>query len=329
LNQKLLQFIIGIIVVVLGSSTLFFLSQNNAAETIILATTTSTDNSGLLDYIHPIMTEDTGINIDVVAVGTGAALEYAKGGLADVVIVHAHSLEDEFIQEGYGIHRIDLMFNDFIIVGPPSDPANLKGKSNASEVFSLLYLSRENITFVSRGDNSGTHVKELTQWRLANHRVDGGNKTWAQQNPWYLETGSGMGQTLTSAWVTSGYTLTDRGTWLFNKFNLNFDLEVLAEGAPEWMNPYGAILVNPESITSRKINFNSAKRYVQWLISDIGQNLIGNYTINGHQAFFPDFKNHLHEMAEEELTFWGVTQSAHIYSRIKALKRRRISTNGI
>jgi tungstate transport system substrate-binding protein len=308
---------------------LFFLTQNNTAETIILATTTSTDNSGLLDYIHPIMTDDTRINIDVVAVGTGAALEHAKGGLADVVIVHARSLEDEFIQTDFGFHRIDLMFNDFIIVGPPNDPANIRDKSNASEVFSLLYLSRENITFISRGDNSGTHVKELSQWELANIEVAGDNFTWAHLNPWYLETGSSMGQTLTTTWVLDGYTLTDRGTWLFNRFNAEYDLEVLAEGAPEWVNPYGAILINPESITARKINFNAAKRYVQWLISDKGQNLIGNYTINGHHAFFPDFKNHLHEMAEEELGFWGLTQTIQILPIIKTPKRRRISTNDI
>ncbi len=329
MNQRLLQISIGITIVVLGGSTLFLMAQNNIAETIILATTTSTENSGILDYIHPIMTEDTGITVDVVAVGTGAALENARGGLADVVIVHARSLEDEFIQEGYGLHRVDLMFNDFIIVGPSSDPANIRGKSNASEVFSLLYLARDNITFFSRGDNSGTHVKELIHWELANIEIKQDNITWAHLNPWYLETGSGMGQTLTVAWVANGYTLSDRGTWLFIKDNLDNKLEMLAEGAPEWMNSYGAILVNPESITSRNINFDAAKRYVQWLISDKGQNLIGNYTINDFQAFFPDFKNHLHEMSAEELGFWGITQSVSMYTMTSAFKRRKISRNGI
>jgi tungstate transport system substrate-binding protein len=324
-----LYYFIGIIIVVLGGGVLLLLTQNNISETIIIATTTSTDNSGLLDYIHPIMTEDTRINIDVIAVGTGAALEHAKGGLTDVVLVHARNLENEFIQAGYGFHRIDLMFNDFIIVGPSNDPAKIRGKSKASEVFSLLYSSRENITFISRGDNSGTHVKELSQWELANVEVKGDSLTWAQENPWYLETGSGMGQTLTTTWVTNGYTLTDRGTWLFTEFNAGYDLEVLAEGAPEWINPYGVILVNPESIITRNINFNAAKRYVQWLISAKGQNLIGNYTINGHQAFFPDFKNHLHEMSEEELRFWGLTHLVQIFPIIETPIRRRKLAHGI
>ncbi|MHA1973703.1 MAG: substrate-binding domain-containing protein [Candidatus Hodarchaeales archaeon] len=280
--------------------------NNDDYKTITLATTTSTENSGLLDYLHPYMTEETGIKVDIVAIGTGAAIEYAKRGLADVVMVHARSLEDQFVADGYGIHRIDLMYNDFVILGPIDDPANISGLTNSTEIFGRLYAARENITFVSRGDNSGTHIKELYLWQEAGITINGSDSTWAKENDWYMETGSGMAATINVAWVSSGYTLSDRGTWLFNE--KEDTIEILAEGATEWRNPYGVILVNPNKFNETvNIKFDLAKAYVKWLISEKGQDLINNYKINGQNAFFADFQNHLNDMSQEELDFWGIS----------------------
>lgn len=287
----------------------------NKINTITLATTTSTDNSGLLEYIHPQMTTDIGINVDVVAVGTGAALEYGRKGLADLVMVHARILEELFIEEGYGIHRVDLMYNDFVIVGPINDPANITGMTNSSEIFVKLYQAKDSITFVSRGDNSGTHVKELELWNASRITIAGSDLGWAENNPWYIETGLGMGQTLTIAWELGAYILVDRGTWLFN---MKEDLKVLAEGSPEWVNPYGVILVNPEKFNTGEIRFDLAKRYVQWLISDTGQNSIDNYKINNETVFFADFQNHIHKMSPEELEFWEIVPPLnHLVKRSK------------
>ncbi|MFX0182245.1 MAG: substrate-binding domain-containing protein [Candidatus Hodarchaeota archaeon] len=284
-------------------------------STITLATTTSTDNSGLLDYLHPEMTKDTGVTVDIVPVGTGAAIEHAKIGLADVIIVHARVLEDQFVAEGYGIHRVDLMYNDFLIVGPSEDPANIKGLKNSTEIFIRLYNARESIKFASRGDNSGTHIKELELWTLANISIQSDSFEWAQNNPWYLETGSGMGDTLTRASTAQAYTLTDRGTWLFNEESLN--LELLAQGSEFWHNPYGAILVNPDKFNPNKIKFEMAKKYVQWLISTKGQTMIDNYTIKGKQAFFADFINHVEELSTEELEFWNIENTSNLTYRYK------------
>ncbi|MFX0210081.1 MAG: substrate-binding domain-containing protein, partial [Candidatus Hodarchaeota archaeon] len=289
---------IGLIITIMVIGGLAIISMVSflipaSSSTITLATTTSTDNSGLLDYLHPEMTKDLGVKVDVVPVGTGAAIEYAKSGLADVIIVHARALEDQFVAEGYGFHRVDLMYNDFIIVGPSEDPANIKGLINSTEIFTRLYNARESIEFVSRGDDSGTHVKELELWTIANINIQSDSVVWSQNNPWYLETGSGMGNTLSTASIAQAYTLTDRGTWLFNEESL--DLELLAQGSNLWHNPYGAILVNPDKFESVKINFEMAKKYVQWLISTKGQSMINSYTIKGNQAFFADFINHVEE----------------------------------
>ncbi|MFW9997707.1 MAG: substrate-binding domain-containing protein, partial [Candidatus Odinarchaeota archaeon] len=253
---------IVLLVVAIVSATLIMNLPNLASRSITLATTTSTDNSGLLDYLHPYMTGEIGLKVDVVAVGTGASLEQGRQGLADVVIVHARSLEDEFVEEGYGIHRVDLMYNDFIIVGPPDDPAGIQGLINSTEIFQKLYQNHNSITFASRGDNSGTHVKELFLWEAAGVTINSDDTQWAAENDWYLETGSGMSATLTVANELSTYTLTDRGTWLFTKEN--YDLLLIAEKAPEWANPYGVILVNPDKFEPGSIKFDDAKRYVQW-----------------------------------------------------------------
>ena len=300
---------IGIVLIVLFGIVMLT-SSSNKTKSIILATTTSTDNSGLLDFLHPLIKDEIGINVDILAVGTGAALEQSRRGLADVVLVHARTLEDQFITEGFGFHRVDLMFNNFIIVGPSNDPANIAGLMNSTEIFIKLYQARDSITFVSRGDNSGTHVKELELWKTAGVTIKGKNFEWAQNNPWYIETGSGMGYTLTVAYISEGYTLIDRGTWLFNKRGQ--ELKVLAEGPSEWLNHYSAILVNPDKFNSGVVNFKSAKEYVKWLISNRGQALINNYTINGEQTFYADFKSHISEMSPEELIFWGITTEEYL-----------------
>lgn len=299
---------LSFIAVILSSFLLAPRSQSN----ITLATTTSTENSGLLSYLHPQMTNDTGITVDVVAVGTGAALEHARKGLADVVMVHARSLEDQFIAGGYGIHRVSLMHNDFIIVGPSEDPANIRGMTNSTEIFLQLYNARDSIEFVSRGDNSGTYVKEISLWELGNITIQSDNYEWIKKNTWYIETGAGMGQTLTTASELQAYTLTDRSTWLFTK--TNFNLELLAQGPPIWHNPYSAILTNPAMFQTGQINFNAAKSYVKWLISDTGQLLIDNYTILGEKAFFADFNDFIDEMTEEELEFWGIESPSNVSS---------------
>ncbi|MFX0151683.1 MAG: substrate-binding domain-containing protein [Candidatus Hodarchaeota archaeon] len=315
---------IGLIIAIMVIGGLAFISIISflipaSSSTITLATTTSTDNSGLLDYLHPEMTKDTGVKVDIVPVGTGAAIEHGKSGLADVIIVHARALEDQFVAEGYGVHRVDLMYNDFIIVGPSEDPANIKGLTNSTEIFIRLYNARQSIGFVSRGDNSGTHVKELELWTLVNINIQSDSIAWAENNPWYLETGSGMGSTLSTASIAQAYTLTDRGTWLFNEESL--DLDLLAQGSDLWHNPYGAILVNPDKFEFIKINFEMAKKYVQWLISTKGQSMINNYTIKGNQAFFADFINHVEELSAEELDFWNLDNSSIITYRYNKKNR--------
>ncbi|MHA2244985.1 MAG: substrate-binding domain-containing protein [Candidatus Hodarchaeales archaeon] len=309
--RKVPTVIITMVIVIITLIGIVILTKtSNKDKSIMLATTTSTDNSGLLDFLHPIMEDETGISVDILAVGTGAALEQSRRGLADVILVHARTLEDQFIAEGFGFHRVDLMFNDFIIIGPTNDPANIAGLKNSTEIFIRLFLARDSITFVSRGDNSGTHVKELELWKTAGVTIKGKNLEWGQINPWYIETGSGMGYTLTVAYISEGYTLIDRGTWLFNKRGQ--ELMILAEGPPEWLNYYGAILVNPDKFNSGIINFKSAKEYVKWLISNKGQALINNYTINDEQAFYADFTNHVSEMSPDELKFWGITTDDYL-----------------
>lgn len=290
-------------------ATIPILFSQDASDRITLVTTTSTDNSGLLNYIHPEMTKDTGgITVDVVAVGTGAALEQARRGLADVVIVHNRELEDRFISEGFGIHRIDLMYNDFILVGPRTDPAGIRGMMNSSEIFRRIYAARGNLKFFSRGDNSGTHLKELELWDAANISIISATSSWASKNPWYSESGAGMGETLTFTSISQAYTLTDRGTWLFMRETLS-NLVILASGPLEWHNPYGVILVNPAMFQPSYIKFEAAKKFVQWLISEKGQHLINNYTISGEIAFNADFPNHVGELSTSEREFWGINET--------------------
>ncbi|MFT4949879.1 MAG: tungstate transport system substrate-binding protein [Natronomonas sp.] len=248
-----------------------------AGETLTLTTTTSTDDTGLLDELHPPFEEMYGVTVDAVAQGTGAALETARAGDSDVVMVHARSLEDEFMREGVGVNRRDLMFNDFVVVGPEGDPAGVEGMSSATEAFATIADAGE--TFVSRGDNSGTHTKELAIWEQSSAEPGG---------DWYRETGQGMGQVLNIANEQGGYTLSDRGTYLSQRGEI--DLVILVQGPIEdgpntLANPYGVLAVNPA--VHDNVNYDLAMAYIGYLTSPQAQDIISNYEANGEQLFFP------------------------------------------
>ena len=246
-------------------------------ETLTLTTTTSTYDTGLLDEVNAAFEERFGAAVEAVAQGTGAALETASRGDSDVVMVHARSLEDEFMRDGNGINRRDLMFNDFVVVGPEDDPAGIDRMSEVTNAFRMIADSES--VFISRGDNSGTHTKELAIWESAG--VDPGGE-------WYREAGSGMGQVLNQANLTPGYTLSDRGTFLSQRSELDLSIYVQGpiEGGPELLaNPYGVIAVNPG--VHENVNYDLAMAYIGFLTSREGQKIIEEYTVEGEQLFFP------------------------------------------
>jgi tungstate transport system substrate-binding protein len=247
-------------------------------KSIIVQSTTSTANSGLYDYILPTFTDKTGITVNVVAVGTGQAIKNAQNGDGDVLLVHAKSAEEAFVAEGYGVERFDVMYNDFIIVGPPSDPAGIAGMKDAAAAFRKI--ADEKAVFASRGDNSGTHKKERQLWQEA------GVDPTAASGQWYRETGSGMGATLNTAVGMSAYTMTDRGTWI--SFGNKGDYKILVEGAPNLFNQYGVILVNPEK--HPRVKAAEGQAFIDWLLSDEGQQAIASYQLDGQQLFFPNAK---------------------------------------
>ena len=249
-----------------------------AGETLTLTTTTSTYDTGLLDDIHPDFEDMYGVSVDAVAQGTGAALQSARNGDADVVMVHARGLEDGFMRNGHGINRRDLMFNNFVVVGPESDPAGIEGSSSATEV--LDAIADAEATFVSRGDNSGTHTKELDLWDATDAEPGG---------DWYQETGTGMGQALNVAAQQGAYTLSDRGTFISQRGQI--DLAILVqgpiEGGPEILaNPYGIMAVNPGK--HENANYDLAMAYIGWITSPGAQDAISGYQVNGEQLFFPE-----------------------------------------
>ena len=251
------------------------------AETIQLATTTSTDDSGLLEELLPIFREETGYQVDVIALGTGQALEIGRRGDADVLMVHAPELEKEFVDKGYGTARHHIMYNDFVLAGPKSDPAGI-GKENqlAAALHKIYQFGRKGgATFASRGDESGTHVKEEEMWEAADLEVEREN--------WYLSLGQGMGDTLITANEIQAYTLTDRGTFLAMQDNLT-NLTLLFEGDKKLINPYGIIPVNPEMHSH--INILGAEALVEFFRSDDVQDKIGEFGKNnyGQPLFFPD-----------------------------------------
>ncbi len=249
------------------------------AESLLVQSTTSTANSGFYAYLAPILENDTGIELNVVAVGTGQAIKNAKNCDADVLLVHAKEAENTFVSEGHGIKRHDLMYNDFVIVGPVTDPANIKGSNDAT--FALATIANSESLFASRGDDSGTHKKELGLWSEA------GVSAEKASGQWYRSTGSGMGATLNTAIGMSAYTLTDRATWI--SYKNKSDFEIVAEGDTNLFNQYGVILVNAQKCKSVKAE--AGQKFIDWLISEKGQNAIAEFQVNGQQLFFPNANN--------------------------------------
>ena len=243
---------------------------------IILQSTTSTENSGLLEAILPEFTEKTGIEVRVVAVGTGQAIRNAASGNGDVLLVHAKEAEKAFVAEGHGVERFDVMYNDFVLIGPPGDPAGIASAETASQALAMIAAS--GATFVSRGDDSGTHKAELRLWNKAETNPQSASGTW------YLETGSGMGATLNVAGELNAYTMSDRATWI--SFARKMDLQVLFDGDPALFNQYGVIAVNPDRHPGVKAE--AAQALVDWLTSDEGQGAIANFRRDGQQLFFPN-----------------------------------------
>ncbi|WP_375273618.1 extracellular solute-binding protein [Methylorubrum thiocyanatum] len=244
---------------------------------IVVASTTSTEQSGLFKHILPLFKQKTGIEVKVVALGTGQALDAARRGDADVVLVHDRPAEDMFVTEGFAKARQDVMYNDFVLIGPKDDPAGIRGKG-VEEAFRKIAAAKA--PFVSRGDRSGTHSAELRSWKEAG--IDLG----AVRGDWYRDVGQGMGPALNTASSLGAYILADRGTWL--SFKNRGDLTILVEGDPRLFNPYGVMLVNPDKHPSVKVKEGQA--LIDWLVSPEGQQAIADYTINGEQLFFPSAK---------------------------------------
>ncbi len=242
---------------------------------ITVASTTSTENSGLFAHLLPQFTHATGIDVRVIAVGTGQALRIARNGDADVLLVHHRASEERFVAEGYGVRRHDVMFNDFVLVGPGADPAGVRGQTDAAQA--LARIARARALFASRGDDSGTHKKERELWAAS------GIDPVEASGAWYQETGSGMGATLNAAAGMGAYALSDRATWL--AFRNKGDLEVLVEGDTRLFNPYGVILVNPAK--HPHVNARYGQAFIDWLVSEPGQNAIAAHRLDGRQLFFP------------------------------------------
>ena len=254
-------------------------SQGQAADPALrLATTTSTANSGLMDFLLPQFTAETGLEVHLIAVGTGKALRLGREGDVDIVLVHARQAEDKFVADGYGVDRADVMYNDFIIVGPPSDPAAIGGLRHVAAA--LKQIATAKALFASRGDNSGTYKKEVTLWQAAG--IDQGKAS----GTWYRETGSGMGATLNVAVGMGAYALTDRGTWI--SFRNRGEFKVLVEGDDELFNQYGVILVDPAR--HPRVKAEEGQAFIDWILGEQGQRAIAGYRLGGQQLFFPNAK---------------------------------------
>jgi tungstate transport system substrate-binding protein len=243
---------------------------------ITVASTTSTEQSGLFGYLLPIYERETGVKVHVVALGTGQALDVARRGDADVVFVHARSAEEKFLAEGHGVKRFPVMYNDFVLIGPKSDPAKVGGGKDILAAFRKIAAAHS--PFVSRGDRSGTHIAELELWRAAGIDLD------KAKGPWYRDTGQGMGPALNTAASMGAHILSDRGTWL--AFRNRADLTILVEGDKRLFNQYGVMLVNPEKHPNVKKELG--QQFIDWLVSTAGQKAIANYKINGEQLFYPN-----------------------------------------
>lgn len=289
--------------VAVGVLLVFCLGAFNAwaGEKIIkMSTTTSTQASGLLDVILPEFEKDSGIKVKVIAKGTGAAIRDGMDGNVDVIFVHAKAREEKFIAEGYGTKRYAVMHNDFVILGPSSDPAGIKGFNSAGKAMKKIAVARA--TFVSRGDDSGTHTKEQALWKATGLPLEKETQTIVKKGKereisflhpqglgqWYLSIGQGMGKALTFADEKQAYVLADRGTYIKYKFGREtpIDLEVLCEGDSMLANPYGVIPINPQK--HPHVQYELAKEFAEWLVSERGQTVIANYRLIGKQLFYPD-----------------------------------------
>ena len=271
LHRSVLTLVVAMAFVIAGT-----LSSTAAERFITVASTTSTENSGLFRYLLPLFQHDTGIEARVVAVGTGQAIALAQRGDADVLLVHHKPSEEQFVAEGFGVTRYDVMYNDFVLVGPQTDPAGVKGTTDVAAA--LAQIAARRAVFVSRGDDSGTHKLELSLWQTVGVDVAAASGTW------YRETGAGMGGTLNIASGLEAYALTDRGTWL--SFKNRGKLAMLVEGDSRLFNQYGVILVNPAK--HKHVKAKDGQAFIDWLLSDRGQQAIAAFRIEGEQAFFPN-----------------------------------------
>jgi tungstate transport system substrate-binding protein len=254
--------------------TLFIQAPAFASNNILrLATTTSTQNSGLLNDILPVFEKETGMTVKVIAVGTGKALKLGENGDVDVVLVHARPAEDKFMADNHGVNRRDVMYNDFVIVGPADDPAGIKGMQDVAKAFAAI--AKNQSTFISRGDDSGTNKKEIRIWKAADITPEGN---------WYRSAGQGMGRVLQMAGEMGAYTLTDRGTWL--AYQAKLPLQILMQGDKRMFNPYGVMAVNPQKYAD--VNYMGAMQLIAWLTSVEGQHMIREFRINGNQLFTPE-----------------------------------------
>jgi tungstate transport system substrate-binding protein len=250
-------------------------------KSIVVASTTSTQDSGLFEYLLPLFTKKTGITVKVVAQGTGQALDTGRRGDADVVFVHAKSAEEKFLAEGQGVKRYPVMYNDFVLIGPKSDPAGIKGMKDVAKAFQTIKAKQA--SFISRGDRSGTHVAELALWKDSG--IDIEKELNAKSlGPWYKSIGQGMGAALNTAGASNAYVLSDRGTWIHYKNK--GDLAILVEGDKRMFNQYGVMLVNPEKHPTVKKDLG--QQFIDYLVSPQGQKDIANYKINGEQLFYPN-----------------------------------------
>jgi tungstate transport system substrate-binding protein len=262
--------------ITIAACALFPLSAFAQEKSIVVASTTSTQDSGLFGHILPLFKAKTGIDVKVVAQGTGQALDTGRRGDADVVFVHAKPAEEKFLAEGFGVKRYPVMYNDFVLIGPANDPAGVKGTQDIVAAFTALKNKR--IPFISRGDNSGTHQAELKLWK------DAGIDIAKARGPWYREIGQGMGAALNTASASDAYVFSDRGTWL--SFKNRGYLVIVVEGDKRLFNQYGVMLVNPQKHPTVKKELG--QQFIDWLVSPEGQKAIADYKINGQQLFYPN-----------------------------------------
>jgi tungstate transport system substrate-binding protein len=267
------RFIIALGTVALIGVTAPALAQD---KSIVVSSTTSTTDSGLFNHILPLFKKKTGIDVKVVSQGTGQALDTGRRGDSDVVFVHARPQEEKFVADGFGVKRFPVMYNDFVLIGPKSDPAGIKGSKDIAAA--LKAIKAKSAPFISRGDKSGTHSAELNLWKLAGIDIAG------DKGAWYKEIGQGMGAALNTASAANAYVLADRGTWL--SFKNRGDLDIVVEGDNKLFNQYGVILVNPSKHPSVKKAEGQA--FIDWIVSPEGQKAIAEYKINGNQLFFPN-----------------------------------------